>query len=524
MYYISQYRVDDQPVNEGGMGRILHGYDPDGNEVAIKEILPEYAADIEMRFRINKEMMFLNRLEGHKSIVKTYESFMLLDKFYIAMEFVHGQNIEQWVKTNGVYDEKDAIRVMTEVLDVMQFVHENEVVHRDLKPSNIMIRDNGDVCLLDFGIAKDMSSNASNGTMAGTIIGSDGYMSPEQAMAMDLDCRSDIYSLGCVLYFMLTGQHAFPTDVPEAEMLLAITDKPFPKARAINKNVSRKMDAVIQKATDKNMAHRYQSCKEFADALLAINAPNKPGTNVSGSHTQGKCYLTLGREGCDVVFDDPNYKVSRHHAEIELKVFTGGAFYIFRDDSSNGSLVNGNLIHHMSYHIPMEGPLPEILLAGDPAQKVDWEEVIEMLNERKKQMESEMVNQPENPVGPTQLGDPFPPVDPPLEDEEPPKMFSRIFAVSGRIRRLEYDLTILIVYVILIGAITGLVLGGVKNPFIFAGLGLVATIIPVLQGIKRCHDVNHSGWWLLIPFYSVILFFLDGDPYRNDYGDDPKGR
>ncbi len=163
------------------MGRILHGYDPDGNEVAIKEILPEYAADVEMRFRINKEMMFLNRLEGHKSIVKTYESFMLLDKFYIAMEFVHGQNIEQRVKTNGVYDEKDAIRVMTEVLDVMQFVHENEVVHRDLKPSNIMIRDNGDVCLLDFGIAKDMSSNASNDTMADTIIGSDGYMSPEQA-------------------------------------------------------------------------------------------------------------------------------------------------------------------------------------------------------------------------------------------------------------------------------------------------------------------------------------------------------
>jgi len=521
MYYISQYRVDDQPVNEGGMGRILHGYDPDGNEIAIKEILPEFAADIEMRFRINKEMMFLNRLEGHKSIVKTYESFMLLDKFYIAMEFVHGHTIEQWVRENGVYDQNTAIKVMTKVLDVMQFVHDKEVVHRDLKPSNIMIRDNGEICLLDFGIAKDMSPNASSRTIVGSVIGSDGYMSPEQAEGLSIDWRSDIYSLGCVLYFMLTGRHAFSLDMPDAERWIAMTQKPFPKVRAVNNKVDRKMDAVIQKATNKSMALRYQSCKEFADALSKIQNDKGTGPIAPTPVPPGEILISLGREECDIIFDDPTVRVSRHHADIILKMYTGGGHYIFRDVSSNGSLVNGNLVHHINTHIPIHGPFPDIFLAGDLEQKVDWEEVIELLDVKKKELERKRM---ENRKDPEPTGDPEEII--PGNDEQlvPQKLFSRFFSVSGRIRRLEYDLTVLIVYVVLIGAIAALVLCGVKNVFLLAGIGVVASLITIPQGIKRCHDVNHSGWWQLIPFYIIVLFFQDGNPYPNKYGNDPKGR
>ena len=513
-YYISKYRIDKQ-VNEGGMGRILHGYDDLGNEVAIKEILPEFAADIEMRFRINKEMMFLNRLEGHKSIVKTYESFMLLDKFYIAMEFVHGQTIEQSVMENGVYDQATAIKVMMKVLDVMQFVHDKEVVHRDLKPSNIMIRDNDEICLLDFGIAKDMSPNASSRTIVGSVIGSDGYMSPEQAEGLSIDWRSDIYSLGCVLYFMLTGRHAFSLDMPDAERWIAMTQKPFPKVRAVNNKVSRKMDAVIQKATNKNMALRYQSCKEFAEALSEIVATPAPSPRTPLPPNNDRCMITLGRENCDVLFDDPTVRVSRHHADIELKTFTGGSYYIYTDISANGSLVNGSHINRSNVHIPLNGPFPEILLAGDPEQKVDWEEVIELLDVKKKELERKRIGTRKDP-------EEFPPGD--EKQLVPQKMFSRFFSVSGRIRRLEYDLTILIVYVVLIGAIAALVLCDVKNVFLLSGIGVAASLITIPQGIKRCHDVNHSGWWQLIPFYIIVLFFQDGNPYTNKYGDDPKGR
>lgn len=540
MFNISQYKVEDQPIGEGGMGRILRGYAPDGTEVAIKEILPEFAADIEMRFRISQEMRFLERLE-HKSIVKTIETFMLLDKYYIVMELVRGLNLEQWVRTKGIFQERDALNVMIAVLDVMQFVHEKQIVHRDLKPSNIMIRDNGDVCLLDFGIAKDMSANGKK-TTVGSVIGSDGYMSPEQAMGLDIDHRSDIYALGCVLYFMLTGAHAFPATVSEAEMMINITEKPFPKVTAKNKSVSKRLQDAIFRATDKNMMRRYQSCREFANELRNIlvpgSVPKGPGTSVSSSKSSGRVYLTLGREGCDLIFEDPNNRVSRHHAEIELKSFTGGAFYIFRDDSSNGSLVNNTVVHHMNYHIPCEGPLPEIYLAGDPMHRVDWEVVIPMLQERKRMMDEQAVTPPPVPPTPTpgpQNGPvgPQPPINGPGDFPQqnfvnPTKMFAAPFSFEGRIRRLEFGLSCVAIFVVYLIMWFVMILAA-TNGLDFLAYLLVLLYIPMIwfglaQGAKRCHDRNNSGWYQLIPFYGFWMLFADGDPYENAFGTDPKGR
>lgn len=551
MYNISQYKVEDQPIGEGGMGRILRGYAPDGTEVAIKEILPEFAADIEMRFRISQEMRFMERLE-HKSIVKTIETFMLLDKYYIVMELVHGLNLEQWINAKGVFPERFALSVMISVLDVMQFVHEKQIVHRDLKPSNIMIRDNGEICLLDFGIAKDMSAGGSK-TQYGSVIGSDGYMSPEQAMGLDIDYRSDIYALGCVLYFMLTGTHAFPSTASEAEMLVNITDKPFPKVTAKNKSVSKRLQDAIFRATDKNMMRRYQSCAEFANELRNIlspgSAPKSAGTSVSASKNNGRVYITLGREGCDLIFDDPNNRVSRHHAEIELKSFTGGSFYIFRDDSSNGSLVNNAVVHHMKYHIPCEGPLPEIYLAGDPAHRVDWNVVIPMLEERKKMMDQQVAVGPPPPPQPQpQPGDigsgvapgpvppgPVPPGGQGIADmpqpqpfNQPRKMFAAPFSFSGRIRRLEYGLSVIISSIIIYLLELGIVFAS-YNENEFLAIVLALLLIPIIwfnlaQGAKRCHDRDNSGWFMLIPFYGFWMLFADGDPYENRFGPDPKGR
>ena len=402
MAWISQYKVDDVPIGEGGMGRILHGYDPEGHEVAIKEILPEFSEDIEMRFRISQEMRFLERL-NYDNVVKIYDSFMLQDRFYIVMELVKGLNIEQWVTQNGKFDEQGAAKCMVSILDAMQYVHEQQVVHRDLKPSNIMIRPDGSICLLDFGIAKDMSlvaKGSSHTTAYGTVIGSDGYMSPEQAMGDTIDYRSDIYSLGCVLFFMLTGHHAFPHIDNPQEMLKSVIDKPFPKLSKYVKTTTPQMQQIMNRATDKNMMKRYMTCREFKNALNSIANPkqNSQATHISASMADNRCVVTLGREGCDICFNDPSCNVSRHHAEIELKVFTGGSFYIFRDNSSNGSIVNNNKVHHMAYHIPCAGPLPNIYLAGDPSQMVDWNVVTEMLKQKKAAIDAR-IRQQETEIG-----------------------------------------------------------------------------------------------------------------------------
>lgn len=410
MYQISQYQVEDTPIGEGGMGRILLGYTPTGQKVAIKEILPEFAEDIELRYRISQEIHFLERLQ-HDAIVKTLDTFMFADKFYIVMELVEGLNLEQYVAQHGVFTEIPAMEVMSKILEVMQFVHSNSIVHRDLKPSNIMIRSNGDICLLDFGIAKDLRSKNTR-TQFGSVIGSDGYMSPEQASGCTIDARSDIYALGCVFYFMLTGQHAFSSQASHAELVLAVTEGPFPKLTTSNTQLSKeavkRYEAILEHATNRNMMQRFQSCDEFREAFLPPKPKPSVGTVVSGSNA-GRCVVTLGREGCDICFNDPNFKVSRHHAEIELRSFTGGSFYVFRDDSSNGSVIGNSLVHHMAYHIPAAGPLPVILLAGDPQQQVDWNVVIPLLQKRKAELERVPTSQPViDPVGGTQADKPLP--------------------------------------------------------------------------------------------------------------------
>lgn len=400
--YISQYKVDDTPLGEGGMGRIYKARSPEGHVVAIKEILPEYAADIEMRFRINQERCILDRLDN-PSIVKTYESFMLDDKFYIVMELVEGMNLEQYVVGNGPFSEAEAADVMSRVLEVMQYVHDEKVVHRDLKPSNIMLRPDGTICLLDFGIAKDMQQTSTAHLAPGAIIGSDGYMSPEQAMGMAIDHRSDIYALGCVLFYMLTGRHAFPIQESESLMLDAMINKPFPELAKYVKGTSKEMQSVLEKATDKNMTKRYQHCVDFENALREVIG-EEPIISRLGSTVNIKqgvsCCISVGRYNpynpgaCDIEINDPTTRVSGHHADIELKSFTGGTFFIYHDRSTNGTKINGNDVHNMAFHIGIEDPDPVIWLADDPRYELDWQDIKRRLIEKAN-------NQPINSEGST---------------------------------------------------------------------------------------------------------------------------
>ena len=377
MRQIASYTVEDEPLARGGMGQIFRGHDSQGHVVAIKEILPEFASDWSILSRIEKEVEFLVKVD-HPSIVKLYSAFLdnQTQSYFIVMEMVDGMNIEQYINRKGPMSEEQAVEYMLKILDALQCVHNAHIVHRDIKPSNIMIRPNGSICLLDFGVAKDMDNGG--GTIAGSIIGTNGYMSPEQADGYSINFRSDIYSLGCVFYFMLTGHHAFNTLGSDFETRDAIINNKFPRLSKYNKNVSEVLQNILDKATAKNMMQRFQNCYEFMAAL-------QNGTHVSHSGIGNiPVLLSVGREKCDIIINDKDFKISRHHADIELKVFTGGRYYVFTDCSANGTVINGKSINKASVNSPADCKKAHILLAGVTDGLLDWNKVVAELDKRAK--------------------------------------------------------------------------------------------------------------------------------------------
>lgn len=375
MRQIANYTIEDEPMARGGMGQIFRGYDSQGKAVAVKEILPEFATDWSIRGRIEKEVEFLLKCD-HPSIVKLYLAFFdeHTQNYYIIMEMVEGMNIEQYVMRNGAIPEQETVELMLKILDALQCVHNAHIIHRDIKPSNIMIRPNGNICLLDFGVAKDMENGG--GTIVGSVIGTDGYMSPEQADGYSVNYNTDIYSLGCVMYFMLTGHHAFSVLGSDFETKDAIIHQDFPKLSKYRKDSSEVMQLILDKATNKDMTKRYQNCYEFIGALNS-------GTHVSHTPTANTAVMvTIGREKCDIILEDAEHKISRHHADVEYKAMTGRKCYVFSDCSANGTIVNGKAIKSTSVTIPVDGPAPEIYLAGVREGKLDWDSVVSELNKR----------------------------------------------------------------------------------------------------------------------------------------------
>ena len=305
------------------------------------------------------------------------------------MELVEGLNIEQYVTKHGAIPEQQAVELMLKILDALQCVHNAHIVHRDIKPSNIMIRPDGNVCLLDFGVAKDMDNN-NGSTIPGSIIGTNGYMSPEQADGFSINFRSDIYSLGCVFYYMLTGHHAFNTLASEFETANAILNNEFPRLSKYKSGLSDILQRILDKATNKNMMLRYQNCYEFMAAL-------SNGTHVSHTGTLAPVLISIGREMCDIIINDADRKISRHHADVELKEFTGGKYYVFTDCSANGTVVNRKPLRKSSISIPANDPAPEIYLAGVVDGHLDWDKVVDELNKRA-QAAQEVANEPKTEI------------------------------------------------------------------------------------------------------------------------------
>lgn len=387
---------DVKEIGHGGMGVVYEGFY--GNKkVAIKEIRHEYLSESELINRFRQEARILERL-NHPSIVKIvkpahydstkyYPAFECNGNLYLAMEFVEGCTLDKYIRNNGgPLNEEHAIGLMCRILDAMEYVRQQGLVHRDIKPSNIIIRPDNNVCIIDFGIVKDIRSNGM--TTGRCVLGTNGYMSPEQAEGgLTIDSRTDIYSLGCVLFYMLTGVHAIQTRKSDLETRLAIIKESFPRAKDYNPLISDKIQMVIDRAVDKNMLKRFQSAREFQRELESENS-TQISTDLSGDDI-----ITVGRDSnCDIVVHDPAEKVSRRHMEISWKSEPEGVRYIFYDRSTNGSMVNEKYIKNDSCSVFVkegkngEVQSPVVILAGTVI--LDWADVCRVRMERQNDVSS----------------------------------------------------------------------------------------------------------------------------------------
>ena len=255
-------------LGQGAMGIVYQAIDEKSNAlVALKALHQHLAADRELSQRFFGEANALSHLD-HDNIVKFVEVFESEGRYYIVLEFIDGFTLTQLLSTTGAFAPERAAYVCFHVADALAYAHSRRIIHRDIKSSNIMQTRTNVIKLTDFGIAREAGKQTAY-TAAGTIIGTAEYMSPEQAQGKNIDHRSDIYSLGIVLYEMLVGHAPFKADDQLAILYKQVHERPQ-RPSAFNNRIPRELDRITLKALAKNPAERYASAAEFANDLKRL--------------------------------------------------------------------------------------------------------------------------------------------------------------------------------------------------------------------------------------------------------------
>ncbi|HEX6506329.1 MAG TPA: protein kinase, partial [Chloroflexota bacterium] len=259
-----RYRLEE-PVGEGGMATVYRAVDTRlGRSVAVKVLHPEYARDQPFLTRFQQEAEFAASLGAHPNIVAIYDIGQDGGLHYIVMEYVEGRNLKDMIRESAPLPVNEAFSIGRQVASALDFAHKRGLVHRDIKPQNIMVTDAGVAKVTDFGIARSLS--ASQLTRTGMVIGTAHYFSPEQAQGMPAAPASDIYSLGVVLYEMLTGHLPFDADTPIGVAMQHLHSDP-PPPWEYNPALSTRAAAVVLRALEKDPERRYRDAAEFASAL-----------------------------------------------------------------------------------------------------------------------------------------------------------------------------------------------------------------------------------------------------------------
>jgi serine/threonine-protein kinase len=247
-------------------------------DVAVKVLRADLARDPSFYLRFRREAQNAAAL-NHPAIVAVYDTGEAHTPAgplpYIVMEYVDGVTLRDIVHTDGPMPPRRALEVIADACQALNFSHQHGIIHRDVKPANIMISKTGAVKVMDFGIARAIADSGNPVTQTAAVIGTAQYLSPEQARGERVDSRSDVYSLGCVLYEILTGQPPFVGDTPVAVAYQHVREDPVPPSQK-HGGISPELDAVVLKALAKNPDNRYQSAAEMRADLVRVHSGEKP--------------------------------------------------------------------------------------------------------------------------------------------------------------------------------------------------------------------------------------------------------
>ncbi len=287
------------PLGYGGMAEVHRGRDLRlGRDVAVKVLRTDLARDPGFQARFRREAQNAAAL-NHPSIVAVYDTGedRLADGTlpFIVMEYVEGRTLKEVLVAEGPLMPRRALEITADICAALDFSHRNGIIHRDMKPGNVMMTGNGTVKVMDFGIARALSSATAAMTQTSAVIGTAQYLSPEQARGESVDARSDVYSTGCLLYELLCGHPPFTGDNPVSVAYQHVREDPIPPGE-INPDVTPDIDAIVLKAMAKNPVNRYQSAGEMRADLLRA-AAGRPVSATPVYSSEERTQIIGGRRG-----------------------------------------------------------------------------------------------------------------------------------------------------------------------------------------------------------------------------------
>ena len=257
-----RYQVQDK-IGTGGMATVYRGQDQVlGRTVAIKMMLPQYANDPSFAARFKQEAQAAAALSS-PYIVSIYDWGKDGESYYIVMEYLRGTDLKSGIRKHGALDSRKVAQIGSQIAQALSVAHRHDIIHRDIKPQNIMVQPDGNIKVMDFGIARAKNSSL---TTDNSVLGTAHYVSPEQSTGKPLGPTTDIYSLGIVMYEAATGRVPFVGDDAISVAMKQVNEAPQPPS-LINPNVDPALEAIILRCMEKNPADRYQSADELARAL-----------------------------------------------------------------------------------------------------------------------------------------------------------------------------------------------------------------------------------------------------------------
>lgn len=279
----NRYELTER-VGLGGMAEVYRAQDKVlGRTVAVKVMLPQYAADPTFTKRFRQEAASAANLQS-PYIVNIYDWGLDGETYYIVMEFLKGTDLKTAIQERGIINQRKAAEIGSQIAQALSVAHEGGIIHRDIKPQNIMIQPDGNIKVMDFGIARAGDAGLSQ---TATVLGTAHYVSPEQAQGKELTGASDIYSLGVVLYEATTGKLPFDGQDAVSVAVKQVNEIPAPPS-TINPNIDPTLEAIIMKALEKDPARRFANAAEFRHILneFLVGRPVNLGDDISGLETQ----------------------------------------------------------------------------------------------------------------------------------------------------------------------------------------------------------------------------------------------